>query len=318
MLHHHFKTGYKANILGMCAFSEIERTLKDQLNPIDYKKFSIWKIFRIGKGAILISHNRHLTALLVFLKKMIKPSLKIIHVAHNEFHNRKHLILYPSSIVAVSHRVKKNLTSYYQVPEDKVRVIYNGIPDSIGLMRFRSPVKTGIVNILYPARITNVKNQLEVVRKLKNEIPENIHIHFAGEGPDFETLRDCCKDTEQFKVLGYIDNLLEIYPEYQYVMLFSKQEGLPIVLIEALMMGIPIICNDVGGNREIVGSENGFLVNDFKTLIHLLREIPIPLSPSYRHLSMNARKTYEDNFTLEKMYEGYDELLQKVSEDKRI
>jgi glycosyltransferase involved in cell wall biosynthesis len=315
MLHHHLKTGYKANIIGMCAFSEIEMTLRDQLNPIEYKKFSIWKMLRIGKGAILISHNRHLTTLLVFLKKVIKPSLIIIHVAHNEFHNRKHLILYPSRIVAVSHRVKKNLTSYYEVPEDKVRVIYNGIPDASELMKFKSPDKTGIVNILYPARITNVKNQLEVVRKLKKEIPDNISIHFAGEGPDLETLRGYCEGIQQFKVLGYIDNLLEIYPEYQYVMLFSKQEGLPIVLIEALMMGIPIICHDVGGNSEIAGSKNGFLVNDFNELINLLQKIPDPLSPAYRQLSEYARKTYEDSFTLEKMYAGYDDLLREASEN---
>ena len=40
----------------------------------------------------------------------------------------------------------------------------------------------------------------------------------------------------------------------------GDQEGIPIVLMEAMAMGLPIVCSDVGGQAELITSECGILI----------------------------------------------------------
>jgi glycosyltransferase involved in cell wall biosynthesis len=48
----------------------------------------------------------------------------------------------------------------------------------------------------------------------------------------------------------------------------SKMESLPMVIIEALRYGLPIISTNVGGINELVKNNfNGFLINNFNMLI---------------------------------------------------
>lgn len=64
-----------------------------------------------------------------------------------------------------------------------------------------------------------------------------------------------------FEYLGYRSDIYQLLQECDYMMLFSKHEGLPITLIESTMCGTPAICSKVGGNAEIIlHGKNGFVL----------------------------------------------------------
>ena len=275
----------------------------------EYFKLTLKALFSF-KGCVVISHHRRFTTLIYIVNKLFKLKIRLIHVSHNEFHDLKYFTFYPDEVVAVSGRVKSNLLSFFGLSPDQVRVIYNGLAD-----RYCSNLATKFENknenilILYPGRITEVKRQVEVISRLKNKIKANIEIHFAGEGEDLETLRKITKGSQNFKCLGFV-SVIEILPKYDYVMLFSTNEGLPLSLIEACMFGKPIICSDVGGNSEIVSSnENGFITNEFDELIEILNALPLPDSPQYRTLASTARRTYESKFQKSRMVTEYLQLI---------
>lgn len=280
-----------------------------KLNDITISYITILKVSSFTNDDIILSHHRKCTTILILLKICLFKKFKIIHIAHNEFFNLRFLSIFPTHIVAVSNRVKENLINYFKVDSKKVNVIYNGIDD----VAFEYEIqKSNEIKILYPARITNVKQQIEIVEQLCNKIMPHITIYFAGEGENVDDLCSLLKDYSQFKYIGYI-NIHEHISNFDYVMLFSKVEGLPTVLLEACMYSKPIICNNVGGNIEILeNGKNGFLANDFMALIQIINNLPNNTTFEYRSMAKYARKVYENKFTISKMIDNYTKYLYDV------
>lgn len=89
-----------------------------------------------------------------------------------------------------------------------------------------------------------------------------------GTGPDFGKVKAIVENTDKRNVdvifKGNLNNnLVHKYYANNAVDLFvnvSISEGLPVSIMEAMSYGIPVLATDVGGNHEIVTSENGYLV----------------------------------------------------------
>lgn len=90
-----------------------------------------------------------------------------------------------------------------------------------------------------------------------------------GDGTAAEKLRQSVgfidKRFVSVKMLGFIPNN-EVHEYYikNAVDLFvnvSSSEGLPVSIMEAMSYGIPALATDVGGNREIVSSSTGYLID---------------------------------------------------------
>lgn len=55
---------------------------------------------------------------------------------------------------------------------------------------------------------------------------------------------------------GYKKNVIDYYNMFDFIILPSVSEGCPYNLLEAALTGTPIICSNVGGNKEIVGNHS--------------------------------------------------------------
>lgn len=61
--------------------------------------------------------------------------------------------------------------------------------------------------------------------------------------------------------LGYRQDTERIYGAADAFVLMSRQEGLPVALMEAMASGLPCLCSDIRGNRDLIRSEEtGLLV----------------------------------------------------------
>lgn len=291
-------------LLGFSAFNKVHAGLG--IYPEHYQQLTLGFVLK-NANAIFLSHHRKTSTYLQLIKKCLLPSLKLIHIAHNEFNTLKHLSVLPKKIIAVSEKVKQNHVQYFGAKSENIQVIYNGIEESFYQSSMSSTC--GKIKILYPARINEIKQQLAIVAALRGKINENIEITFAGEGPDLDALRLAIANLPQFNSLGFVSDIAKIYSESDYIMLFSKQEGLPLSLIEACMHSKVIICNNVGGNTEIANVENSFFASNFEDLIKVLNNLPLPESEQYQAMAGASRSTYLNNFTQEKMIKAYQEYL---------
>lgn len=89
-------------------------------------------------------------------------------------------------------------------------------------------------------------------------------------------------------------------------MLASNYEGLPMVIIEAMSLGKPIVASDVGGISEIVRNGiNGYVVDNsaeaFATRISAILED----SEKYEAFARASREIYNAELTVEKMVSNY-------------
>jgi len=81
-------------------------------------------------------------------------------------------------------------------------------------------------------------------------------------------------------LMGFRNDVNRILPLLDIFCLVSYKEGLPISLIEAMAVGIPVIGADSIGIRDVISNgENGFLVNiddvdDLKNKLEYLIENP--------------------------------------------
>ena len=88
-----------------------------------------------------------------------------------------------------------------------------------------------------------------------------------GEGPDFSRIKRTIEKLELSRIIQLIKPTSRIYDymsKFDVLLLTSRIEGLPNVLIEAQLLGIPVISTTCGGASEtFINNSSGILVNDF-------------------------------------------------------
>ena len=91
----------------------------------------------------------------------------------------------------------------------------------------------------------------------------NVRVSLVGKGLNERVLRSLADTLRLTSVefLGQQDNIEEVWSKHHALVLPSRFEGMPLVVVEAMLCGRVCIATDVGGNRELIRDGiNGFLV----------------------------------------------------------
>jgi len=159
------------------------------------------------------------------------------------------------------------------VPSSRIAVVSNGIEDPFknNFDRKKKKIKDSI-KILYLSSLAKEKGYLDVIRSIPLVISkyQSVMFLFAGEywnKKDEIFAKDYITDN---KLANWVRHLGIITGEKKFELFFSSDifvfpsynEGQPIVLIEAMAAGLPIITTDTGAIREmVIDGENGFIID---------------------------------------------------------
>ena len=125
------------------------------------------------------------------------------------------------------------------------------------------------------------KNQSCIIRALAKARNKNICYLLCGCGPMQHTLQALAKElgvADRVRFLGFRKDVPFVLSVADVFAFPSKREGLPVSVIEAMAAGLPVICSDVRGNRELIlNNINGYVcrcddVDQFTTAIDFLAE----------------------------------------------
>ncbi len=164
-------------------------------------------------------------------------------------------------VYTVSRMGQQYLTRKTRWPE-KVKLSYLGVKDH-GDNPWDPGSPLVLVSVANLIPIKRIHLIVEILRQLDLEVQ---WIHF-GDGRLKEQLLESCKTfppNVQYEFKGQIGNeaLMSWYRQHPVHLLISvsETEGLPVSMMEAISFGIPVMGTDVGGVKEIVTSQTGFLI----------------------------------------------------------
>ena len=172
--------------------------------------------------------------------------------------------------------------------------------------------------ILFVGRLSEEKGIETIIRAAKL-IPD-IVFKIVGRGPEMERLHLLADGLKNIEFVGFRmgEELAELYRGARAVVLTSRvQENFPLILLEAMALGKPVIASHVGGVPEIVEDRvNGLLVDPadlhgwVEAIMRLTYDEDFRLS-----LARAARLTVEYKFSLKEHYQRlmkvYEEVIRK-------
>jgi len=103
---------------------------------------------------------------------------------------------------------------------------------------------------------------LTEVVKISSDLNTEINFLVCGGGSLYSKFQESTRDLK-VRYLGWTKNLTDFYSSIDLLILTSDNEGSPLAIIEAGLVGIPTISRNVGGiNSLIEDNINGFLCGD--------------------------------------------------------
>ncbi|MDR0318485.1 MAG: glycosyltransferase family 4 protein, partial [Nitrososphaerota archaeon] len=187
-----------------------------------------------------------------------------------------------SRIIAVSDFTRKELKKYYNIPENRIRVIHNGVDtNKFQPAKDKQKIKTELglnpndTIILSVGRLYARKGLFTLLEALSTVVKQfkNVKLVISGKGQSDEME----KLNAYAKYLAVDNNILftGYYPDqklpklYQAADIFAFStfyEHHPFVVLEALATGLPVVTTTVGGIAETIETgKNGLLVKPFNS-----------------------------------------------------
>lgn len=131
------------------------------------------------------------------------------------------------------------------------------IPNAVDVARFHNIARTptaGEFRVGFIGRLDPVKHVPDLVTAM-SRVRDSVTLHIFGEGPDrarIEQTMARLKLTHRVTLHGIVARPEDALLQIDAVVLPSEAEGFPMVLLEAMAAGVPIIATDAPGIRDVV------------------------------------------------------------------
>jgi glycosyltransferase involved in cell wall biosynthesis len=226
---------------------------------------------------------------------------------------------------SMSNRHVAGAVEEYGVPAEKVRVIYTGIdPDDEFSPDRAKPVAElpgDRLQILFAARLVAQKDPLLMldVAAAMRERGVSFQIHVVGEGDLEEEMRRRIAAEglgEHVLLHPPMPGLQPWYAACDVLLMTSTFEGIPIVIFEAMAMGLPVVAPDLPAIGELLGEVDDALVSPrdsvqgYASALARLAEDRARMEA--RGAQMRARARAQ--FTVRQMAEGHEALYEELVE----
>lgn len=161
-------------------------------------------------------------------------------------------------------------------PNIRAEILYNGANETFhrysdeerAIIRKEYNVNGTTKVIAFVGNIVPVKNPLllpEIFSSIKSQYGKPIQFWIVGDGNQQQDLANAMmKKSIMCRFMGgqTPEEMPNIMNCIDILVLPSKNEGLPLVTVEALSCGVNVVGSCVGGIPEVIGSENVFVLND--------------------------------------------------------
>lgn len=206
-----------------------------------------------------------------FLEELAKPFVLTVHdMIHEKYaayfknsqdsFNKRKLCLAAAKIIAVSNSTKNDLIDIFEIPEEKIKVIYHAT--NFGSIQAVSPILQ-IHNrryLLYTGNRTAYKNFLTFLIAVSPILIDSKDLYLVCTGPSFTVIENRWLEELELKskVISYFcqsdGELVYLYENATCFVFPSLHEGFGFPLLEAFACECPVVSSSGGSLKEIGGN----------------------------------------------------------------
>jgi glycosyltransferase involved in cell wall biosynthesis len=225
------------------------------------------------------------------------------------------LLRYGSRLTSVDRGNLEAIEEVLALPANRFAVIGNGLPQR---ERLKLPYVSG-ANEFTVGQIGTLNEgkgwriAVDAVRAIRQN-GVDIKLIIAGDGPDADIVRKLAgENPEWLNYLGPVQEpLLNVFPRLDILMLPTHTDGLPMVILEAMCCGIPVISTRVGGIPDLISdNETGCLCErsskEFQRCLTILHSEPQLLDSMGR----KAHEKFGELFNIDAVANQYDGVYRK-------
>lgn len=255
--------------------------------------FKLLSLIRNIKPTVIHSHQAK-AGFFARIAGFLSRTPKIIHTYHGHVFygyfskfKTKLIILAEKSLnkissksIAISPEILNDLTKIYGVCKpNKVILLNVGIDTTTSKTTLPSPESAkanfGLPNdkfiIGFIGRLVKIKKPFAFIDLAQELLRKNNQIHFviAGDGNLKDQIADKIKNEQlekYFTLLPWVDEVELLLPSLDLLVMTSINEGTPLILMEAMLNGIPVASTPVGGVPYLIEHEKtGYHLTEDKT-----------------------------------------------------
>lgn len=218
-----------------------------------------------------------------------------------------------AAVIAVSNEMKNMLVSS-GVESKKVHLVENFLTLKPAP---RDAINGNKLDLLFVGRLSPEKGcQVLIEALIKMNDPE-IKLTVLGDGVERQNLANMVNNSsskDKITFLGFTKEVAQHMSKADALVMPSFREGQPLTLIEACIMGLPVIASNVGGIPELVrNNQNGFLfeagnVNDLIEKLVKFKNNKVALNKSAEEM----KKSYSERFDSETWSRNTQKIYQTV------
>jgi glycosyltransferase involved in cell wall biosynthesis len=276
------------------------------------------RLVRRTRPDVLHLHDPHALAA-GLLAARAAPSARVVATRRVDFPLRGPLSRWKyrscGRVIAVSRNVDEVLRAH-GVPAERIRVVYEGVPDRPALPGGREAlaalgVPAGCPVVGNVAALTDHKDHatlVEAAARVRQRVPEARFV-VVGEGALRPRLEALCRERgllDRWIFAGFRDDLDRLFPAFTVVCLSSHMEGLGTSLLDAMAFGRPVVATAAGGIPEAVEDGTTGRVVPVRDPAALADALVAVLTDPERAKAMGAagRRRFEERFTVDHMVEA--------------
>lgn len=259
--------------------------IKDNINS--YKQMK--KIIKDNDYDIIFCHTPFGGAITRLAAKKVKTKARVIYMAHGFhfyegaplkywllFYNaEKFLSKYTDTLITINRydyeKAKKNFHCNVEFVEgiglipEKMNVTISD--EEKKELKQQLGIKKGDYIMIYAAEISDRKRQEWLVQTLEKTLKEHKNMHLLLPGKDLidgrcQKLINKLKLEKQVHLLGFRRDIPKLLKISDLALSSSKQEGLPVNVMEAMYNGLPLVVTNCRGNADLVeNGKNGYVTD---------------------------------------------------------
>ena len=217
--------------------------------------------------------------------------------------------------VAVTSQIERDLKNVGIAINGRWEVIHPGVK-KVEIKKI-AKVDPATKHLVWIGRFTDIKNPnlaVEIMDSLSKLSGAAVSLTMVGDGELLASMQSLA-ETKQLSI-EFAEWQTDVYPYLQdadALLLTSKNEGLPIVMLEAASMGIPTFSTNVGGVSEFISDgSTGFIIDQTANQAAKYIFSTLLSDEVMNSVAATARKKYQNGFSIQSFVESHSKLYKSL------